>query len=265
MKPAVRRGARGSPAIGGVADPEDSPGALVDLEVDVALPVAGLDVGEPVPLVGQRAQRLAPAARTRSTCTDSSPRRVVITVPVDADPVAAVELVERRGARSAPSTAVSTKSWIAPVRSRSVREREPALAADERQPARQADPFVGHDVGREVGVGVVDPGARWRRWASGRGRRRRRAPGPPAAWPVGARVGRPGARPRPPRSSHDHGRDPRCFGPDTRPGWTSRIVNRSGLNGGRPPGARARPSCSDGGGAAAGCASRSASRCSALS
>ncbi len=42
----------------GVPDPEDLAGALVGLEVDVALPVAGLDVGEPAVLVGRRQQRL---------------------------------------------------------------------------------------------------------------------------------------------------------------------------------------------------------------
>ena len=49
---AAERGDRGE------ADREDPAGVLVDDEVDVALAEAGVDVGEAVPLVGQRAQRL---------------------------------------------------------------------------------------------------------------------------------------------------------------------------------------------------------------
>ena len=65
----------------GEADLEDPAGVLVDDQVDVALAVAGVDVGEAVPLVGQRAQRLGQQLERASTLTDSSPLRVVITVP----------------------------------------------------------------------------------------------------------------------------------------------------------------------------------------
>ena len=51
-------------------------------QVDVALPDARLGVGQPLVLVGQRAQRLAGDLRATRRRTDSSPRRVVTTSPV---------------------------------------------------------------------------------------------------------------------------------------------------------------------------------------
>ena len=66
MKPAVGEVPAERPD-GGVPDPEDLPGALVDLQVEVALPVAGLDVGRARGAC--RAARAAPcpAARAGST------------------------------------------------------------------------------------------------------------------------------------------------------------------------------------------------------
>ena len=48
----------------------------VDREIDVALAVAQLDVGQAVPLVGQRAQRLGRRSTAASARIDSSPRLV---------------------------------------------------------------------------------------------------------------------------------------------------------------------------------------------
>ena len=143
---------------GGVADPEDLPGALVDLQVDVALPVAGLDVGEPAVLVGRLAQRLAQQREPFDAHGQlAAPRRHHDAF--DAHPVAAVEVVERVVALGPEHLRVDEELDRAGAVAQ-LREREPALPADQGEPARQADPFVRHDVGREIGVGVVDPGAR---------------------------------------------------------------------------------------------------------
>ena len=77
----------------GEADGEDSAGVVVDDEVDVALAEAGVDVGEAVPLVGQRAQRLGqePEAVDLDRELALAGRHHG---PVDADPVAEVEGVE---------------------------------------------------------------------------------------------------------------------------------------------------------------------------
>ena len=78
----------------GEADREHAPGVVVDDEVDVALAEAGVDVGEAVPLVGQRAQRLGQQLEAvdldRQLALPGGHHRAV-----DADPVAEVELVER--------------------------------------------------------------------------------------------------------------------------------------------------------------------------
>ena len=77
----------------GEADGEDAARVLVDDEVDVALAEAGVDVGEAVPLVGQRAQRLG--QELEAVDLD---RQLALAGrhhgAVDADPVAEVEGVE---------------------------------------------------------------------------------------------------------------------------------------------------------------------------
>ncbi len=50
-------------------------------EVDVALPVAQLDVGEPVPLLGERAVRLGERGGGVRDATESSPRLLAVSVP----------------------------------------------------------------------------------------------------------------------------------------------------------------------------------------
>ena len=68
-----------------------------DPQVDVALAVAGVDVGEPVPLVGELAAGLGEQRPRRRPSPTARRVLVFITSPVDADPVA-----ERR-ARAKPS------------------------------------------------------------------------------------------------------------------------------------------------------------------
>ena len=111
-----------------------------------------------------------PSSANVSTAIDSSPLSVRITVPPDADPVAAVEVGELGRIAAAPSAARSTNSWIVPVRSRSTREGQAAVAADERQPAGDRDrfrwsvrprPSVDH-VATNVGGVVVGVGIRRR-------------------------------------------------------------------------------------------------------
>ena len=80
MKPAVLQ-----PPAGEADDPAAQNGTcaglLGDPQVDVALAVAGVGVGDAVPLVGERAAGLGQQHQS-STVTDSSPRRVVMTSPV---------------------------------------------------------------------------------------------------------------------------------------------------------------------------------------
>ena len=64
----------------GVADLEDPAGGGVDGEVGVALPVADVGVGQAVPLVRERSDRLGEQLDARSLDGDLA-RRVVISVP----------------------------------------------------------------------------------------------------------------------------------------------------------------------------------------
>ena len=86
---------------------EHPPGVVVHDEVDVALAEAGVDVGEPVPLVGQRAQRLGEQLEAvdlhRQLALAGGHHRAV-----DADPVAEVEGVERV-VRLLPEHAAATR------------------------------------------------------------------------------------------------------------------------------------------------------------
>jgi hypothetical protein len=74
-----------------VADLEGPLGVGVDDQVGVALAEAGVGVAESVPLVRQWSHRLGEQL-DGAGFTDSSPLRVVITVPCTPDPVAEVEL-----------------------------------------------------------------------------------------------------------------------------------------------------------------------------
>ena len=83
------------------------------------------------------------SSSSRSTLIDSSPLRVVITVPCDADPVAEVErldVVERRRRRPPPSrrTAGSRRCGRASWRTRACRCRASASRARRRRPRRRS-------------------------------------------------------------------------------------------------------------------------------
>ena len=138
--------------IAACADPEDLAGALVDHQVDVALPVAGLDVGEAAPLVRRRAQRpCASSAKLPTRDRELAPPGGHHDA-LDADPVAAVELVEvvvdvRR--RRPP---VSTKSWMVAGAVAQHREGEAALAPDQHQPARDPNEVAGDLIRGQVAV-----------------------------------------------------------------------------------------------------------------
>ena len=140
----------------GVPDPEDLAGALVGLEVDVALPVAGLDVGEPAVLVGRRQQRLGqqrelPDADGELTAPGGHHG------PGDADPVAAVQLVEVAVHRGADDGGVD-EELDGPGAVAQRGEGQPALAADELQPAGDVDLVLGDLVGSQPGVSGPDAG-----------------------------------------------------------------------------------------------------------
>ena len=98
---------------------EDAPGVVVHDQVDVALPEAGVDVGETVPLVGQRAEGLGQELERRDLH-----RQLALTGghhrAVDAHPVAQVELRRTRRARRRPARAADTNSWIESDWSRTV-------------------------------------------------------------------------------------------------------------------------------------------------
>ena len=140
----------------GVPDPEDLAGALVGLEVDVALPVAGLDVGEPAVLVGRRQQRLG-QQRELADADGELAAPGGHHGPGDADPVAAVQLVEVAVHRGADDGGVD-EELDGPGAVAQRGERQPALAADELQPAGDVDLVLGDLVGSQPGVSGPDAG-----------------------------------------------------------------------------------------------------------
>ena len=85
-------------------------------EVDVALAVARLDVGEAVPLLGERAVRLRERPEIDAAAIDSSPRLVAVSAPRGLDDVAHVHVAQ---ALVPPlHDRLVEQSWISPVRSR---------------------------------------------------------------------------------------------------------------------------------------------------
>ena len=141
-------------ADGGVPDPEDLPGPLVDLQVEVTLPVAGLDVGQPAVLVGGLGQRLAGQRdRLHSHRQLASPRRQHRAL--DAHPVAAVQPVERPVHSRAGLRGVDVQ-LDRPRPVAQAREGQAAVAAEQGQPARHADAVRRPRVGRQVGMFVAD-------------------------------------------------------------------------------------------------------------
>ena len=88
----ARRGRAGSPRPTSRPGLEVAPRLLVHQQVEVALAVALLDVGETVERVRERRRGSSRAARTRRPASDGSPRRDFAGWPLDPDDVAEVDV-----------------------------------------------------------------------------------------------------------------------------------------------------------------------------
>ena len=116
---AARRGSRGCSAPAGVRLRKTSRTSGLDDQVDVALAVADLDVGEAVPLLGQRPQRLG--ERQELASRRGSARRSWCGRACPSTPTKSPRSRELEDARTAsPSASFLTWTWISPVRSRSL-------------------------------------------------------------------------------------------------------------------------------------------------
>ena len=138
----------------GMADLEDPPGLLVDDEIGVALAVAGVDVGQALPLVGQWAQRLG--QQLEAVHLDGE-----LSLPghhdraLDAHPVAQIEGVEAVvGVLAQHSPGDEELQLSGPIAKGG--EGQLSLPADEHEAAGHGDPLVGLGPGRELGVAVAD-------------------------------------------------------------------------------------------------------------
>ena len=131
---------------------EQLAGVLACDQVELAAAIAGLDVAQPVVLVGRRAQRLGEDLKAidaqRQLAAAAAQRRAV-----DADQIAEVERAQPREG-SSPSTSMRACSWILPVRS--TRSRNAALPEPRRAAIRPATRWASS-------VSSPSPGARRRR------------------------------------------------------------------------------------------------------
>ena len=150
------------------AGQRDAACVLVDHEVHVTLPVARVDVGEAVPLVGQRTDGLGEElegldGHAELAATGGHHRAF------DADPVAAVEAVELPVLRLAELVRAHEElDGAVAVLER--REAQLALSTQQQEPTRDPHPHVGALPGREVAVLSADaPGRRRRVEAHGVG------------------------------------------------------------------------------------------------
>ena len=125
----------------GVTHRKDPSGIVVDDEVDVALPIPGVDVGKALPFVGQRSQRLRQelevlelhgqlALLRRHHRTD------------DTDPVTAIQVVER-GERFVADGALRHEQLDVTGRVAKVSESEAALLALEQETTGYLYPGLG--------------------------------------------------------------------------------------------------------------------------
>ena len=191
----------------GVADLEDPAGLLVDDEVGVALAVAGVGVGEALPLVGQRPHGLGQQLEALDLH-----RQLALAGrhdgALDPDPVAEVERIEGLVALVAEHGPGDEQLDLpGPVPHGG--EGQLALAADEEEATGHGDP--------RLGLGPRRPGRRARPGArpgsccgrSGRGTGSCPRRGGPRAWPGAPPSRRPGRWPprrqwpgRPPRAGH---------------------------------------------------------------
>ena len=169
----------------GEADLEDPAGVVVGDEVDVALAEAGVDVGEAVPLVGQRPQRLGEqrelAHLDRELALLGLHHRAL-----DADPVAEVEVVEARRARRRRRPPRETNSWTRRCRRAAWRTSSFPWRRMQHEPARDPHDGVGLGAGlerrRSSSRSSAERCGRGRS-APGTGRRPRRAARRPCATP----------------------------------------------------------------------------------
>ena len=206
MKPWLASVLRNEPDHG-VADLEDPAGLLVDDEVGVALAVAGVGVGEALPLVGQRPHGLGQQLEALDL-----DRQLALAGrhdgALDPDPVAEVERIEGLVALVAQHRPGDEELDLAgPVPHGG--EGQLALAADEEEATGDGHPRLG--LGPRGQVAVRGPELAERRAAveavGVRVRARRR--GGPRAWPGAPPSRRPGRWPprrrwpgRPPRAGH---------------------------------------------------------------
>ena len=133
-------------------DVEDAPRVVVRDEVDVALAVARVGVGEAVPLLGQRPQRLREQLERRDVDRELA-ELGLHDLALDADPVAAVDLVAEPRERVLAELALTHEELQLAGSVAHLREDQPALRALQQHPARDA-----HDVvGRSTRVDLVVP------------------------------------------------------------------------------------------------------------
>ena len=127
---------------------------VVHDEVDVALTESGVGVGEAVPLLGQRADRLReqgePGDPDRELAPSGGHHRAV-----DAHPVAAVEVVEGAVDLLAHDVGAHEELDVA-VTILEGREAQLALRSEQHDPAGEAHAVLGLGARWEVGVGGAD-------------------------------------------------------------------------------------------------------------
>ncbi len=139
---------------------------VVHDEVDVPLPISGVDVGEAVPLVGERAQRLREQrARAHRHGELALPR--LHHGAGDADPVAEVEVVDR-GETVVADRRLRDEELHRPGAVAQRREDELSLPAEEQDPAGHPHLHGGLGAGLDVAVRGVEARPLWRRDRSAR-------------------------------------------------------------------------------------------------
>jgi hypothetical protein len=167
----------------------NAPGVLVDDEVGVALAEAGVGVGQPVPLVGQRADGLGEQGEAFDHDAQP-PLRAVITVPsaLTQSPGRAAE----GGEGVVADDRAETNSWISAPRSRIVAKIS-LPCWQEHHPPGDGDGVLGLGAGRQIGVRRPTSA----RCASGRSGRVGRPAGLLEGVELTSRLPRSAARPEP--------------------------------------------------------------------
>ena len=136
------------------APPQSLAALRVHDQVEIALPVAQLDIGQPVILLGKRAQRLGQHRQMLGVDGQLAARRAPHE-PLDADQIADIEQLQQRQVVGAQIVLVRENLDF----SRGVVQvDEHAAVADRADAARDADALAGLGAGRRVGVAPVEFG-----------------------------------------------------------------------------------------------------------